>query len=176
MPAPLPGGPPIPAAPHQSYWAVLRELRGIRSFVLCCAGMTASTFVLGGVATVMQLYFFEREARFALDAKAVTALEDLKTSNGERGIPAAVTDKLRAAAGPDVMTLDEFKAKRRGTLTDEEFTLYSSWMYDSATAEGSLTNGKIGLYIGAIVVVGGLVATLLGGLLGDYLRNRGVKG
>ena len=46
---------------------MLRELRGIRSFVLCCAGMTASTFVLGGVATVMQLYIFEREARFTLD-------------------------------------------------------------------------------------------------------------
>ena len=26
------------------------------------------------------------------------------------------------------------------------------------------------------MVVGGLVATLLGGMLGDYLRNRGVKG
>src|SRR5262249_54060521 len=88
----------------------------------------------------------------------------------------AVTDKLRAVAGPDVMTLDEFKAKLRATLTDEEFTLYSSWMYDNATAEGSLTNGKIGLFIGAIVVVSGLVATLLGGLLGDYLRNRRVKG
>jgi MFS family permease len=159
-----------------SYWAVLRELRGIRSFVLCCAGMTASTFVLGGVATVMQLYFFEREARFALTDGAVKKLEALKTSAGDRVIPEAVTDKLRAAGGPDVMTLADFKTKLRGILTDEEFTLYSSWVFDNATAEGSLTNGKIGLFIGGIVVISGLVATLAGGLLGDYLRNRGVKG
>jgi MFS family permease len=165
-----------PAAPSESYWSVLRELRVNRSFVLCCAGMTASTFVLGGVATVMQLYFFEREARFTLDDKAVTKLEDLKTTAGERVIPPAVTDKLKAAAGPDVMTLAEYKAKLRATLSEEEFTLYSSWAYDNSTAEGSLTNGKIGLFIGATVVISGLVATLLGGIAGDYLRNRGVKG
>src|SRR5205085_6699527 len=81
-PAPEPGVSPAPAPeggaaaaagqpPAPSYWSVLRELRGIRSFVLCTAGMTASTFVLGGVATVMQLYLFEREARFTLDANAV---------------------------------------------------------------------------------------------------------
>ena len=164
------------APPPSSYFAVLRELRGIRSFVLCCAGMTASTFVLGGVATVMQLYYFEREARFALDVAAVEKLEAIRTSAGNRVIPEAVTNKLRAATGPEVMTLPEFKAKLRGTLIDEEYTLYSSWFYDNSTAEGSLTNGTIGLFIGGIVVISGLVATLLGGLLGDYLRNRGVRG
>lgn len=164
------------ATPTAGYLSVLRELRGIRSFVLCCAGMTASTFVLGGVATVMQLYFFEREARFLLDVRAIEKLEVLTASNGERVIPAAVTDKLRTVAGPEVMTLAEFKAKLQSTLTDQEFTLFSSWVYDNATAEGSLTNGKIGLFIGANVVIAGLVATLLGGLLGDNLRNRGVKG
>ena len=54
---------------------MLKELKLNRSFVLCCAGMTASTFVLGGVATVMQLYVFEREARFTLDAKAIDRLQ-----------------------------------------------------------------------------------------------------
>lgn len=164
------------AAPTASYWSVLRELRGIRSFVLCCAGMTASTFVLGGVATVMQLYFFEREARFTLTAAAVEKLEALTTTAGQRVIPEATTDKLRAAIAPEVMTLPEFRAKLRSILSEEEFTLYSSWVFDNAPAEGSLTNGKIGLFIGGIVVISGLVATLLGGILGDYLRNRGVRG
>ncbi len=168
-----PANPPPPA---KSYFEVLRELKGIRSFVLCSAGMTASTFVLGGVATVMQLYFFEREARFTLDDKAIARVQDIKTNEGVAVIPDAVIEKLRAASSPDVYTLAEFKAKLRGMLTAQEFILFSSWLYDSAPAEGSLTNGKIGLFIGGIVVISGLVATLLGGICGDYLRNRGVKG
>ncbi|MCI0702056.1 MAG: MFS transporter [Planctomycetia bacterium] len=158
------------------YLSVLKELRGIRSFVLCCAGMTASTFVLGGVASVMQLYLFEREARFTLDDKAVDKLEKLTTTDDQRVIPDAVTAKLRRATAPDVLTLPEFKAKLQTLLTDNEFTLYSAWIFDNAPAENSWTNGKIGLAFGAIVVVGGLTATLLGGLLGDKLRNRGVRG
>ena len=52
------------------------------------------------------------------------------------------------------MTLAEFKAKfASALLTEEEFTLYSSWVFDNAPAEGSLTNGEIGLIIGGIVVI-----------------------
>ncbi|MFO0823204.1 MAG: MFS transporter [Gemmataceae bacterium] len=167
-----------PADPAQtpSYWTVVRELKGIRSFVLCCAGMTASTFVLGGVATMVQLYLFEREARFTLDEKAITKLEKITDSTGARVVPEAVTNKLKTVAWPQGMTLPEFREKLQGQLSETEFTLYSSWVFDNAPAEGSLTNGSIGLYFGAIVVVSGLVATLLGGILSDYLRNRGVKG
>jgi|SRR5579883_382183 len=159
-----------------SYFSVLRELKGIRSFVLCCAGMTASTFVLGGVATVMQLYIFELEARFTLNDKAIASLEEIKTSDGQQAIPNDVLNKLRVVASPDVRTLPEFKASLLSTLSESEYKLYSSWIFDNAPAQGSLTNGKIGLFLGAIVVVSGLVATLLGGMLGDYLRNRGVRG
>ena len=100
---------------HQrtNYFAVLRELKGIRSFVLCCAGMTASTFVLGGIATVMQLYFFEREARFTLNDAAIEKLEAVKTSDGQQVIPPETIAKFRAISGPDVMTLAEYKAKLR---------------------------------------------------------------
>jgi MFS transporter, Spinster family, sphingosine-1-phosphate transporter len=174
---PTPQSEPVaPSAPAPSYRAVLRELRGIRSFVLCCAGMTASTFVLGGVATVMQLYIFEREARFTLDAKALTKLTDLKDSAGERVIPPAVTDKLQAVPWATEMTLPDFKAKLQATLTETEFKAYSSFVYEKSPAEGSLTNGTIGLYLGGIVVISGLLATLLGGVLGDRLTNRGMKG
>src|SRR5207244_1488274 len=106
--------------PAPTYRAVLKELRGIRSFVLCCAGMTASTFVLGGVATVMQLYIFEREARFTLDASAVDRLDALKLTNGERVIGSDTIDKLRRAAGSDDMTAAELRAKLVAALTQEE--------------------------------------------------------
>ncbi|HEY1190291.1 MAG TPA: MFS transporter [Gemmata sp.] len=166
---------PGPAAHGPSYWDVLKELRLNKSFVLCCAGMTASTFVLGGVASVMQLYVFDREARFTLDDAAIVRIEKLTTSDGRRVVPEPITEKLKAVSGSRVMTLAEFKAHLRGTLTEDE-QKYNSWVYDSSPADGSLTNGKIGLFLGATVVVGGLVATLLGGTTGDYFRNRGVKG
>lgn len=166
----------MPSEPSSDYFAVLKELRGIRSFVLCCAGMTASTFVLGGVATVMPLYIFEREARFTLNEKAVEKLEGLKLSDGNPVLPPDVVTKFRGMIGPDVMTMKQFREKLQAGLTEEEFVLFSSWAFDSAPAEGSLTSGKIAFYIGAIVVVSGLLATLLGGILGDWLRNRGVKG
>lgn len=165
-----------PTEPAQSYRAVLRELRGIRSFVLCCAGMTASTFVLGGVATLMQLYIFEREARFTLDEQAITRVEALTTTDGTRIVPPEVVEKLRPVAGPDVLTVAAFREKLQAALPKGEFDLYSSWVFEKAPAEGSLTNGKIGLYFGGIVVIAGLVATLVGGAVGDRLRNRGVKG
>jgi MFS family permease len=172
-------------ATHTNYWAVLRELKGIRSFVLCCAGMTASTFVLGGVATVMQLYVFEREARFTLDAKAINRLRtepQFERSDGTRTVPEPVINKLAAVTGPDVMTLSAFRARLKGdpgapgVLTESEFRLYSGEIVEASGNTDFYTNGQIGLYIGGIVVISGLVATLLGGMLGDYLRNRKVRG
>jgi MFS family permease len=117
-------------APGQNYLAVLKELRGIRSFVLCCAGMTASTFVLGGVAALMQLYIFEREARFTLNEKALGELEKLTTSEGSRVVPPEVIEKLRPAAGPEVMTVGRVRERLHGVLSKEEYDLYSSWVFD----------------------------------------------
>lgn len=198
--------PPVPDAPgdwHQmpegaapkspSYFAVLKELRGIRSFVLCCAGMTASTFVLGGVATVMQLYVFEREARFTLDAKAVDRLrteERFKRSDGTPMVPPEVVDKLARAIAPeaaeigetttkrktDALPIDQFQSLLKAVLTADEYARYHGDILDACPAEGSATNASVGTFIGGIVVISGLVATLLGGILGDYLRNRGVRG
>lgn len=167
------GGSP---GPGRGYLDVLKELRGIRSFVLCCAGMTASTFVLGGVATVMQLYIFEREARFTLDRPAVERLEGLTYSDGSRVVPDGVTAKLGTIAGPDVMTAAEFRGKLAAALTDAELELSSTWLFKEATTKGSITNGEIGLILGGIIVVAGLIATLVGGAVGDRLRNRGVRG
>jgi hypothetical protein len=149
--------------------------------------MTASTFVLGGVATVMQLYVFEREARFTLDEKAIDKLRNdtrFKRSDGTPAVPEAVVNRLAAATAPDVLTLAQFEYRLRGEpeknqpglLTQNEYILHFGDIIDASANADFITNGQIGLYIGAIVVVSGLVATLLGGMLGDYLRNRGVRG
>lgn len=159
------------------YLAVLRELVGIKSFVLCCAGMTASTFVLGGVAAWVPVYIFEREARFTLSPKSIAYLEGLRATDGQRVVPDGLIDKLRPLAKwHAAMTMAEFREMLETVLTPEEFRQYASWIYDVSPADGSMTTGKIGLYFGAVLVVAGLVATLLGGVVGDSLRNRGVKG
>lgn len=164
------------AEENQSYLQVLRELGRIRSFVLCSAGMTVSTFVLGGVATVMQLYLFEREARFQLTPETRGRLADLRTAGGTEVVPATVRDKLIPLESQGLLQAAELRQRLQQLLTPEEYQLYSTWIFDTATAPGSWTNGLIGLYIGGLVVLGGLIATLLGGLCGDYLRNRGVPG
>src|SRR5204863_328939 len=101
----------IPEPPAPSYPAVLKELRGIRSFVLCCAGMTLSTFVLGGVAAWAPVYIFEREARFEVRPETVAKLESLRLSNGEPVIPEKVLAEVRGMVSPDVLTVAEFRGK-----------------------------------------------------------------
>jgi MFS family permease len=168
--------------PTPSYWNVLKELKFNKSFVLCCAGMTASTFVLGGVASFMQLYLFERETRFTLSTKGIQKLKELKNSDGTPQIPDEVLAKLAEAVNPEVMTNQEFRDKLNGTadklgiLSKDEFKHFGPDVTNACPAPGALTNGKIGTYLGAIVVLSGLVATLLGGMAGDFLRNRGFRG
>ncbi len=168
-----------PAGQQPRYFDVLRELRGIRSFVLCCAGMTCTTFVLGGVATWVPEYVFQREARFALSPEVLARLgtEDrFKTLQGERLVPEDVTDKLRPVADGTVLEFTALENLLKKTLTPGELAQYSEPLYEVTTTEDSLKTGQIGLFFGAIVVVGGLVATLVGGWFGDWLRNRGVRG
>lgn len=135
----------------------------------------------------MQLYVFEREARFTLDAGALNRLrteEQYKRTDGSLTVPEEVLAKLAPISGPDVLPLQAFEHKLKGdrdknqpgALTKDEYGLYSGDILNASTAEGSLTNTTIGTFIGGIVVISGLVATLLGGILGDYLRNRGVRG
>ncbi len=179
MPEPPRGAAPKAGVDSPSYLDVLRELRGIRSFVLCCAGMTCTTFVLGGVAVWVPEYIFQREARFALTGEALDKLgTDPKylTLQGERLVPAEVADKLRPAADGAVVPYHEFEKTLKARLTPDEARNYQEYLTDVATAPGSITTGRIGLVFGAIVVVSGLIATLAGGWFGDWLRNRGTRG
>jgi MFS family permease len=167
---------PAEAADRPSYFAVLRELAGIRSFVYLCAGMTATTFLLGGVAVWVPDYVFQREARFALTGEVLAKLDDMRNVQGQRMVPEEVVNKLRPAADGQQMDFARIKATLLERLTAQEAKQYGETIYNAATAPGSITTGRIGLLFGAITVVSGLAATILGGLFGDWLRNRGTRG
>lgn len=159
---------------HPSWRATLGELRRIRSFVLCSTGMTCSTFVLGGVAAWAPYYIFEREARFEISNDAVTKLADKRASDGRPLIPEAVIAELRKEVEPGTeLTLTETKARLTQTsISPEDREQYGSRIFDGLTSPTSITLGKINLIFGAIVVVAGLVATIVGSWLGDKLRDR----
>lgn len=165
-----------PAAP--GYSAVVKELMRVRSFVLCCAGMTCTTFMLGGVAAWAPTYIFQREARFALTPAAVTKLEELKmkTAGGERVVPADVTDRLRPAVGDQEYDYPAFKAVLLDRLGPDLLKQYGERIYEASPTPDSATIGGVNLRFGVIVVLSGLGATLLGGALGDRLRAKGVRG
>jgi MFS family permease len=173
---PKPDKPADAPPPSPGYFAVLKELRGIRSFVLCCVGMTATTFMLGGVAAWAPTYIFQREARFELSAEAVEKLEALTTTEGVRVVPAEVTEKLRPLIGDGRYDFPTFKALLLDRLGPELLQQYGERVYDAATAPDSATVGSVNIVFGGIVVLSGLGATLLGGMLGDRLRAKGVKG
>jgi MFS family permease len=162
--------------PSPGYLAVLKELRGIRSFVLCCLGMTATTFMLGGVAAWAPTYIFQREARFVLSAESIKTLEDLKTSDGAPVVLPEVIEKLRPAVGDARHDFPTFKAMLLDHLGPELLKQYGERIFAAATAPDSATLPGVNIMFGAIVVLSGLGATLLGGMLGDRLRARGVKG
>ncbi len=176
---PEPPRPPatLDAAPS-SYGRVLAELKTNRSFVLCCLGMTCTTFVLGGVAVWAPSYILEREGRFQVTEAAIGKLEAQMTieETPRPVIPVEVVAKLRPLQGEQVYGYDEFRLKLYESLGKDDLERYGEDIYSAAPAKGSISLGRITLIFGVIVVVSGLGATLLGGWVGDTLRNRGVRG
>lgn len=167
---------PVAGAAQPGYWDVVKTLVRIRSFVLCCLGMTATTFMLGGVAAWAPTYIFQREARFVLSDEVVGKLESLRTTGGERVVPAEVTDPLRGAVGDREYRFPELKSLLEERLGRDRLRQYGERVYDAATAPNSATVTGVNIVFGAIVVLSGLGATLLGGVAGDRLRARGVRG
>lgn len=172
---------PRPAASVEArpkYGEVLKTLVRNRSFVLCCLGMTAVTFVMGGVAAWLPVYVFEREARFALTLSAVEQLrtgEGFVRSDGSPVVPEAVTAKLNAVASDEVLTVHQLRDRLKSAMGETDFRQYSAWVIDAAPVEGSMTAGRVGLIFGGILVVAGFTATAAGAWLGEWLRRR-VKG
>jgi len=160
-------------APSESvgYRAAVKRLIKIRSLVVCTAGMTCTTFFLGGVVYWAPTYILERESRFRVTEASITQLRELKTTAGDPVIPREVLEKVAGLAGPEMM-FAEFKERLTTTLGTKLFDQYIEPIRDSCVTPESWSIGKIGLVFGAITVVSGFLATFLGGWLGDKLRGR----
>ncbi len=172
--------PPRPAgsetAARRSYGSVLRELRGIRSFVVCCAGMTCTTFVLGGVAFWAPTYIFQREAQFEVSADALQTLAAETATDGQPLRPPEVIDKLRELEGGGPKSFAEHQADTARVLGRDLRIQYGEQIDTALTAKGSMSLVFVNLVFGVIVIVSGLGATLLGAIVADRLRDRGVSG
>jgi predicted MFS family arabinose efflux permease len=166
--------PKVQANVNLNYGAVLQLLSRNRSFVLCCLGMTAVTFVMGGVAGWLPVYVFEREAKFALTSGAVTNLrsgEGFVRSDGSRVVPESVTAKLDGVVSDEVLTVHQLRDKLRAAMGDDDFRQYSAWVIDAALVKEWMT-AWIGTIFGGILVVAGFTATAAGAWLGEWLKRR----
>ena len=164
------------AGDSQTYFDVVRWLCKVPSFRYLTAGMTCTTFLLGGAAVFLPVYIFQREARFDLTPAAVETLRKLKTADGQQLVPDPTLGKLLAAPTGGPVEYRPFVAHIEKTLDRTELDLYAGRVSDAATAPGSVTSGSVSTVFGGLLVVTGLAATLLGGWAGDRLRDRGVKG
>jgi MFS transporter, Spinster family, sphingosine-1-phosphate transporter len=160
---------PAPAANEDRppYWKVLKMLMRNRSFALCCAGMTAVTFVTGGVAAWVPVYFFQREARFQVTPESLTNLEAKLT--------AEEVNSLRPLADGTVRTYPEMKKAIVDAL-GESSKRSAEHIFDASVTPDSPKSGTLAVVLGALLVLGGLGATVVGAWLGEKLRKRGVRG
>ena len=167
--------PPALAEGGLSYGETLAVLRRNRSFVLCCAGMTAVTFVIGGLGVWVPTYVLQREAKYEFTAQS---LETLKTPPGDsfrRPVPVETLAKLAPKADGEVRDRLGFREHLKGVLTRPEEELYLEGVFDAATTKDSPKLGEVTFYFGLITVLGGLSATAFGGWVGEKLRPR-IKG
>ena len=155
-----------------SYVEVLQSLLRNRSYLLNSAGMTASTFILGGVAVWVPEYLFQREARFRIDSDNLAKIEQLQATDGTPVIPRDMVQKLRAYQGETVYSASELQMTLTQILSADQLKQYNATLFEYLTAADSIRLGEINFRFGVIVVVSGLGATLLGGWLGDRYRSR----
>jgi MFS transporter, Spinster family, sphingosine-1-phosphate transporter len=155
----------------RDYVHVFQRIWKVSSFRRNTIAMTASTFILGGVAAFAPLYIFQREARFKIEPDTLQRLSELKASDGSPVVSPAVVDKLKPLVGGRIYDAAELKAALT-VLSHEEIEQYNLVIFENVRTSDSPTSASISVIFGAIVVVSGLFATLLGGVLGDRLRER----
>ncbi len=124
------------------------ELLKIRSYMLNTAAMTAMTFAIGGMAFWIPSYIVENRAWELL----TPAQHVLSAINQVSGSISALTLAANGMAFG---------------IPSQLFAVHAA---DHAIAPGLL--GTVNTTFGGITVIGGLLATLLGGWAGDRLRPR----
>jgi MFS family permease len=153
----------------------LREaavLLDIPSYLLNTLAMTAMTFAFGGVATWMPTYLYEREATYVVSP---AAYERMRTpaDPGVAPVPEDLLRRLRPLDGREFRTIEPFRAALAEVWEPEEVHRYRAQAAEAARdPDRSAALDEVTGPFGGIVVVAGLVATLSGGYLGDWLRGR----
>jgi MFS family permease len=152
-------------------WTDYKVLWQTHSYVLNTLGMTAMTFVLGGVGAFMPTYVYEREGRFELTPAAI---EQFAQKAEEDRVPASedLLQRLRARADGEEHSHEEFRQRLEDVFEKSEKGNYLFRVMEASETKHSLGLQRINLIFGLIVVVSGLAATYLGGKAGDWLRPR----
>ncbi|MFO0810071.1 MAG: MFS transporter [Gemmataceae bacterium] len=150
-------------------------LLDIPSYVLNTLAMTMMTFAFGGVATWMPTYLYEREGTYAVTADAYDRMRSPKES-GVEPMPEAVIAKLRSLEGRgEFASISPFRAALAECLDPAEVHHYRAQLAEATRVKAkSAALDVVNGWFGGIVVVAGLIATLSGGYLSDWLRRRGL--
>jgi MFS family permease len=133
------------------------------SYVLNTLGMTAMTFAMGGIGTWMPYYILERQGTVTIDAAAIARM-----SEGDEAVPARVRDEL-PRFGAEPLRFKDAKVRLKTVLAESDYERFQERIIDKS-CEPSLA--QVNIIFGAIVVISGLTATLIGGMAGDRLRSR----
>lgn len=165
-----PPRPPPPVGPVPGYFRVLIGLLRNRSFMLTCLGMTAITFVIGGVAFWSPTYLFQREARFQFTNSTFEKLVVPKPDGP--GVPAETVDKLRPLADGQTRVFTELRGELKERLTEAQGVLYAEAIYKTAATDDSPKSSLLTIVFGGMIVLGGLAATWVGTWLAEKLRPR----
>jgi MFS family permease len=95
------------------------------------------------------------------------------TEVGVEPLPDSVLDKLRPLDGKPYRAIEPFRAALTEVLPPDELLAYRGQLAEGARDEAaSLKLDAVTGPFGGIVVVAGLLATLSGGYLGDWLRPK----
>jgi MFS family permease len=149
-------------------WRDYGLLGKTRSYVLVTVGSTIATFVVGGVAVWIPAYVFEREAKFTVSVEQISTL-----TNGIDPVPVEVALKLTPPQAQDIsLTYDQLSQYVKERLEPTEVSQYSGRIFSGLLSADSTSLELITVLFGVITVVAGLGATLIGGWLGDALRER----
>lgn len=160
----------VAAGPVPGYFKVLTGLMRNRSFALGCLGMTAITFVIGGVAFWSPTYLFQREAKFQFTDSAIEQMTRPKPEGP--GVPVETAAKLRPLADGTTLVFTQVREELRTRLTDAESTQHAEAIYKQSATEDSPKSSFLTIVFGGMIVLGGLAATVVGTWLGERLRPR----
>lgn len=153
------------------YFETVRAIRNVPSFVYCCIGMTCITFVIGSVAALAPAFLFQREAQFEITSKNLSVLE-APAPDGP-GVPILVLDSLRVVADDNkIRSWAEQRQLLRDTLSPTDADQYSEVIFKNTTTEQSPQMSGLTIIFGAMIVLGGLLATAVGAWLGEKLRMK----